>query len=111
MSAGNYPPGEPGEESELREQAWIGDAVLGLYAREWIAQNSSKADDRSELFRRMTCNQFLSGLGEPTRVEAGIGRIYRAGGLNAAFKYIEENVLPLYLKQAAKRERASRGRK
>ena len=42
---------------------------------------------------------FLGCVGEPTKVEAGIGDIYRAEGLQAAFAYIEETLLPLYLKQ------------
>ena len=46
--------------------------------------------DRLKMFTHMTCNQFLSGVGEPTRVEAAIGRIYNQDGLEAAFAHIEE---------------------
>ena len=53
-------------ESAKREQAWIGDAVLALYAREWILrQTSILAEQRAEVFVQMTSNKFLSALGEP----------------------------------------------
>ena len=100
--------GEPGNLALLREQAWVGDAVLALFAREWLVANSPADADRSELFCRMTCNQFLTALGEPTRVEARIGRVYTGLGLQAAFDYIAAEIVPLYLKQASKRERAKR---
>ncbi|MBN2068958.1 MAG: hypothetical protein JW739_04905 [Opitutales bacterium] len=87
-----------------KDQAWIGDAVLALYAREWILQNVPASEDRTETFKRMTCNQFLSGVGEPTSVEAGIGRVYECEGLQVAFKYIEETLLPLFLKQQNRRK-------
>jgi|GEM_PF-2381762 len=93
---------EPKDLALLREQAWIGDAVLALYARRWIVANAPKGADRSELFRRMTCNHFLSAFGEPTKVEARIGRIYEAAGLDTAFEYMEREILPLYVKQAAR---------
>ncbi len=102
---------EPRDLALLREQAWVGDAVLGLFAREWLIANSPASADRSDLFRRMTCNQFLTALGEPTRIEARIGRVYRSQGLQAAFAYIETEILPIYRKQAMNREKGSRGRK
>lgn len=92
----------------LREEAWVGDSVLSLFAREWILQNKVPPLLRSDEFRKMTCNQFLSGVGQPTKVEAKIGRIYREQGLLAAFEYIESNILPLYLKQSIKQERSGR---
>lgn len=110
MSAGSpiaVPP-EPVDADLVREQAWIGDAVLALFAREWLLINSPPDADRSDLFRRMTCNQFLSGLGEPTRVEARIGRVYQAGGLQAAYAWIEAQIIPLYLKQSLNRDRSHR---
>lgn len=100
---------EPSDLDQLREEAWVGDSVLSLFAREWILRNSIPPLLRSDEFRKMTCNQFLSGVGQPTRVEAKIGRIYREQGLQAAFNYIETNILPLYVKQSQKQER--RGRK
>jgi hypothetical protein len=86
----------------------VGDAVLALFARQWLLANSPPTADRADLFTRMTCNQFLSGIGEPTRVEARIGRVYVAYGLAAAFAHIEAELLPLYHAQARKRARALR---
>ncbi|MFA5257815.1 MAG: ribonuclease III domain-containing protein [Opitutales bacterium] len=99
MSAGKPELPQPDDIALLREQAWIGDAVLALYARRWIVANAPADADRSELFRRMTCNHFLSALGEPTKVEARIGRIFEAEGLDAACAWMEREVLPMYLKQ------------
>jgi hypothetical protein len=90
---------EPNDVALLREQAWVGDAVLALYARRWIIAKESGNADRTELFKQMTCNHFLSAFGEPTKVEARIGRIYEAEGEQAAFRFIEETLLPLYLKR------------
>lgn len=89
---------EPNDAALLREQAWIGDAVLALYARRWILAKEPKSADRTDLFKKMTCNHFLSAFGEPTRVEARIGRIYEAEGEQAAFDYMEKTLLPLYMK-------------
>ena len=92
---------EPNDLGLVREQAWIGDAVLALYARRWILAKEPKNADRTDLFKKMTSNQFLTAFGEPTRVEARIGRIYEADGEAAAFNYIEETILPLYRKHRA----------
>lgn len=92
-------------EEEKRTKAWIGDAVLALYARRWIlAEPSIKANERADAFIRMTSNKFLSAIGEPTAMEAEIGLIYEADGLDAAFAHIEETYLPLFKKQQAKRK-------
>ena len=91
-----------------QEDAWIGDAVLGLFAREWILQNEKKMN--AKMFSRMTSNHFLNSLGQPTKVEAKIGRIFNKGGLKKAFKYIEEEILPLFLKQEKKRIRHAGGK-
>lgn len=77
--------------------AWIGDAVLSLYARELILRESGSVD--GEKYTRMTSNQFLSRLGEPSEVEARIGRAYQSGGLPAAFAWMDENLLPQYRRQ------------
>ncbi len=87
----------------LREQAWIGDAVLALYVRLKILNEDGRLDGAKA--SRMTSNGFLAGVGEPTAVEADIGRAYSAGGLEAAFGHIEERLMPLYAKQAGKRLR------
>lgn len=94
-------------EVELRNQAWIGDAVLALYARRWLLEQPLIADSatRTELFRHLTSNQFLSGLGRPTEVEARIGRIYAEQSLEAAFHHIETQLVPLFLKQLSRAQR------
>lgn len=93
-----------------REEAWIGDAVLALYVREWILRENSALD--GEAFIRFTSNEFLRLEGNPTSVEAEIGRVYQDGGLSAGFGWIEERLLPRFLvreKQLAARDQ--RGRK
>jgi dsRNA-specific ribonuclease len=94
------------ESEVLQQDAWIGDAVLELYVRSWILREHEKID--AELKTRFTSNQFLNSLGQPTRVEAGIGVIYREKGLEAAFAWIKEHLEPLFLKQEAKRLRSRR---
>jgi dsRNA-specific ribonuclease len=89
-------------QKELTE-AWIGDAVLSLYARRRILREQGVVD--SPTLERMTSNQFLTALGEPSSVEAEIGRVYEAEGLEAAFNWIEQRLIPVYLKQQEKRER------
>jgi dsRNA-specific ribonuclease len=90
-------------QEEKRTKAWIGDAVLGLFAREWILkQPDISTKERAEVFIRMTSNQFLASLGEPTAMEAEIGVVYENEGLQAAFKYIEGKFLPLFIKQRNK---------
>ncbi len=91
---------------ESREAAWVGDAVLGLFAREWILRAGRGMD--AEQFTRMTSNQFLGNLGNPTEIEARIGRCYQASGLAAAFEMIEEEILPAFLKQELNRTRKAR---
>jgi dsRNA-specific ribonuclease len=88
---------------KLLEQAWIGDAVLSLYARRHILAEHGKVS--SEQLERMTSNRFLTALGEPSAVEAEIGRAYETGGIEAGFQWIEENLLPMYRRQEEKRTR------
>ena len=95
------------EKKIAQEQAWTGDAVLGLFAREWILREERKMD--AKMFTRMTSNHFLNSLGNPTQVEAKIGRIYEKEGLQKAFCYIEEELIPLFLKQEKKRIRKAGG--
>ena len=87
----------------LKAEAWIGDAVLELFTRERILRESGVVDGAAAI--RMTSNQFLSGLGEPTEVEAQIGRVYQGEGLVAAFAWIERELMPLFARQEAKRQR------
>ena len=86
-----------------REEAWIGDAVLGLFARRWILEQSGRMD--AGLFTAMTSNQFLSTIGNPTVMESRIGRHYQEGGLDAAFGFIEAEILPRFLASQKKRAR------
>lgn len=91
------------------EEAWVGDAVLSLFARQWIlAEGAHLGEPRHDLFRDMTSNQFLSACGQPTAVEAEIGRRYQDEGLVAAFGHIEQKLLPVFLKQHHNRRRGRR---
>jgi len=90
----------------LQEEAWIGDAVLELFARTKVLEECGKLDLATKT--RFTQNQFLSSIGEPTRVEAEIGRVYRAEGLEAAFAWIRERLEPVFKKQEANRRRGVR---
>lgn len=87
----------------ILEEAWIGDAVLSLYARRFVLREEGGLD--APRFERMTSNQFLVALGDPAEVEAQIGRVYEDSGLEAAFAWLDANILPLHLKQEAKRPR------
>lgn len=88
------------DEQEEKAKAWVGDAVLALFAREWILRQSDVAiGERASVFKSMTSNQFLSAFGRPTQVEAAIGIIYEREGLRAAFEHIELLLLPVFKKQ------------
>ena len=103
------PPGK--DEAAIREAAWLGDAVLALFARQWLLNRADiPARSRSEAFEQLTGNQFLSALGRPTEVEARIGAIYREDGLDAAFAFIEAELIPLFLRQRNNRRRAGKRR-
>jgi dsRNA-specific ribonuclease len=82
-----------------REAAWIGDAVLALFARQFVLAERDSMD--GEWFTRLTSNDFLSAFGNPTRVEASIGKLYLDGGLPAAFEWMNAHLVPLFLKQMA----------
>lgn len=82
-----------------REAAWIGDAVLALFARQFVLNERDSMD--GEWFTRLTSNDFLSAFGAPTKVEASIGKIYLEGGLSVAFEWIDSNLVPLFRKQMA----------
>ncbi len=92
------------DEGKRREQAlaWLGDTVLDLYARTWILKHRGTVC--GEALRRMTSNQFLACFGNPTAVEAKIGAIYREEGMEAAFSWIEREILPLFEKQERNRK-------
>ncbi len=80
-----------------RIEAWVGDAVLALFAREWLLKEKGKID--GDAFVRFTTNDFLRMLGDPTSVEAEIGRVYQKNGLQAAFEHMEEKLLPLFIQR------------
>ncbi len=82
-----------------REAAWVGDAVLALFARQFVLRERRAMD--GEWFTRLTSNEFLSAFGNPTRVEALIGKIYQEGGLEAAFAWMDAHLVPLFRKQVA----------
>jgi hypothetical protein len=90
----------------LVEQAWIGDAVLSLYVRLKILRENGGLD--GEKCARLTSNQFLAVHGEPTEVEARIGRAFEGGGLDAAFAHIDETLGPAFERQEKKRRVKSR---
>ena len=84
-----------------REAAWVGDAVLALFARQYVLRERKSMD--GEWFTRLTSNDFLSAFGNPTRVEASIGKLYQDGGLEAAFFWMDAHLVPLFRKQIAAR--------
>ncbi|MGB8168682.1 MAG: hypothetical protein WCF18_14390 [Chthoniobacteraceae bacterium] len=103
-------PFDPADPNAVRDLSWIGDALLALFAREWImAHEAQLGAPRAELFRDLTSNQFLSSFGPPSVVEARIGEAFRAGGLPAAQGYFDSTLLPAFQKQQAKRQRARLG--
>jgi hypothetical protein len=87
----------------LKNEAWIGDAVLSLYVRLKILREDGVLDGPKSV--RMTSNQFLATIGEPTKVEAEIGRVFASEGLEAAFRLIEERMMPVFERQETKRLR------
>jgi len=97
-------------ERTKRDLAWVGDAVLALFARNWLlAQTDVNPEDRIEQFISLTSNQFLSSFGEPTAMEAEIGKIYERDGYDAAAQFIEEKFLPVFKRQ--RRNKAQQGAK
>ena len=76
----------------IRAQAWVGDAILALYVREWILSFRGGID--GQLFIEFTSNDFLRLTGNATGVEAQIGRIFKAEGLKAAYAWIEQHLRP-----------------
>jgi hypothetical protein len=94
------------EREQILKEAWLGDAVLCLFAREKILREDNRVD--GERYIRMTSNQFLNSFGEPSEVEARIGRIYTTDGLAAAFGWIEKQLMPTFEKQEANRKKNPR---
>lgn len=97
----------PIDKDRLQSDAWVGDAVLLLWARLHILQAEGRLDGPKCI--RMTSNQFLSAFGEPTAVEAEIGRVYLNYGERAAFDWIESRIAPVFARQEENRLRRKRG--
>ncbi len=91
------------DRAEILKQAWIGDAVLTLYARRRILTEDERID--APKAQHMTSNQFLGAYKEASETEAEIGRIFEREGLAAAFAWIEKTLIPIYLRQEANRRR------
>lgn len=91
-----------------REEAWIGDAVLALFVRKWILDTHHKME--GEMFVRFTSNAFLKCHGNPTSVEAEIGRIYESDGLQPAFDWIEKHLYPKFLEKERQYQRIQESR-
>ena len=89
--------------------AWIGDAVLALWAREKVLRE--RGELVTEMFLQLTGNAFLQTIARPTQVEAEIGAVYQRSGLATAFAYIEARILPVYESQAASRRRKAQKRR
>lgn len=73
--------------------------MLALFARQFVLRERDSMD--GEWFTRLTSNDFLSAFGNPTRVEASIGKLYLEGGLAAAFDWMDANLVPLLRRQMA----------
>ena len=86
-------------------EAWIGDAVLALYARRRILAHHGTIDGGKA--ERMSSNQFLSSYAEPSHTEAEIGRVYQAQGLDVAFAWIERHLMPVFERQEEKHLKSS----
>ena len=86
---------------QILKEAWTGDAVLALYAREMILRAHGDIDGEKAV--RLTCNRFLATFGDPSEVEAEIGRVYQEQGLTAAFNWIESRILPVFLQRESRR--------
>lgn len=98
----------PKEDQAERELAWTGDAVLSLWAREWILRHLGTLD--GDVLEIVCSNHFLSRFGRPTAVEARLGAVYREGGLEAAAAWLEEQVAPAMLREIRKRRPELGGR-
>ncbi len=85
------------------KEAWVGDAVLSLYARLKILRDDGLIDGAKSV--RLTSNQFLSCFGEPSEVEAEIGQVYSSQGLDEAFRFIESRLIPVFERQEARRRK------
>ncbi len=86
----------PEHDPVVRADAWIGDAVLALYVREFLLAECHGHID-GETFVQLTSNDFLRLVGNATEVEACIGRAYREGQLPLAYDWIRRELHPKML--------------
>jgi 23S rRNA maturation mini-RNase III len=94
---------------EKRTFAWVGDAVLALFARRWILQQTNiSSKERADVFQAMTSNEFLSHFGEPTQIECDIGILFENKGLTEANHYIETHLLPSFIKRRRQNKQPGR---
>ena len=91
------------------EDAWIGDAVLSVYARTRVLREQGKISANDE--RLLVSNRIINSYAQPTKTEALIGRRFRESGFDAAMLWIRENLEPVWAKQTEKRMKASGGSK
>lgn len=56
-------------EERLRAEAWVGDAILALYVREWILAEEGAINGK--LFVEFTSNDFLRRTGQRHRRRSG----------------------------------------
>ena len=89
--------------AKILREAWVGDAVLTLWARLYILRERGAIDGERAV--RMTSNNFLGAVGNPDQVEAEIGRIFEDQGLDAAYQWIEQRLLPMFKRQEENRSR------
>ena len=94
---------------EKRNLAWVGDAVLALFARRRILQQTNIPNkERAEVFQAMTSNEFLSHFGEPTKIEYEIGILFENEGLTEAYNYIETHLLSNFVKKQKQNKQPGR---
>ena len=84
---------------DQRQLAWLGDAVLALWAREWLERNGRGYEQ--DAFSRMTSNQFLNAFGQPDTVEAWIGSTFKEQGYEATRELLNTHLIPVFLRQEA----------
>lgn len=91
-----------------KAEAWLGDAVLALLVRDWLLRTLGVAD--GDLQGLITSNRFLSRFGQPTAVEAALGRLWRDQGYTAAESEFQEKFLPEMVRHLRRQRPALTGR-
>jgi hypothetical protein len=77
-------------DNTVRGEAWVGDAVLALYARRWLLRHTTKKmsdADRQQLFELFVSNQFLSSFGEPSQRRQRIENVHQYLRLASALRF------------------------